>query len=117
MENILVDESYSFSLRAFERQVSKRDLGQNSVGYFEQSRMSNLSAYNQNHQTTNQPVKEGNLSSRVAYQQSNVLNTVGKNPSSKTNMLINSQEFGAFSKRRNIQDGVKTTQSQAKKPI
>ena len=36
MENIMVDESYSFSLRQFEKQASKRD--------FEQSRMSNMSA-------------------------------------------------------------------------
>jgi hypothetical protein len=42
MENILVDESYSFSLRQFEKQASKRDMEKNN---FDNSRMSNMSAY------------------------------------------------------------------------
>lgn len=39
MENIMVDESYSFSLRQLEKQASKKELA------IENSRMSNLSAY------------------------------------------------------------------------
>ena len=101
MENILVDESYSFSLRAFEKQASKRDLGQNSAGYFEQSRLSNLSAYGQ---IANQIQNNngGNLSGRVNNAQSQI-NSVGKKPSSKVNLLVSSQDFGPFSKRRNHQ--------------
>ena len=49
MENIMLDESYSFSMRQFDQaNASKRDLQQASMGpaQFEASRMSNMSAYN-----------------------------------------------------------------------
>jgi hypothetical protein len=38
MENVMIDESYSFSLRQFDRQNSKADLAQ-----FDLSKMSNVS--------------------------------------------------------------------------
>ena len=49
MENILLDESYSFSLRQLDKNTSRKDIGQLSAGggiFYDQSRMSNLSAYN-----------------------------------------------------------------------
>jgi len=48
MENILLDESYSFSLRQLDKNTSRKDIGQMSAGgiFYDQSRMSNLSAYN-----------------------------------------------------------------------
>ena len=80
MENIMVDESYSFSLRQFEKQASKKDLP--AVSNFDGSRLSNMSAQN--------PVAE--VSQTPGYPQ--------RNSSSKINALGNSSEFGPFSKRR-----------------
>lgn len=92
MENILLDESYSFSLRQFEQQKSKRgDLQQMSVEnpYFEQSRMSNMSAYAQN------MGGDSNRGGRVS-----VPATDQRPSSSKVVSLIASHEFRPFSKPR-----------------
>jgi hypothetical protein len=80
MENIMVDESYSFSLRQFEKQASKKDL---PVGTnFDVSRMSNMSLHG--------AVAE--LSQAPGSQQ--------RNSSSKMKALGSSSEFGPYSKRR-----------------
>lgn len=93
MENILLDESYSFSLRQFEQQKSKRgDLHQMSVEnpYFDQSRMSNMSAYGQN-----MGGDSSNRAGRVS------LPATDQRPaSSKVVSLIASHEFRPFSKPR-----------------
>lgn len=92
MENILLDESYSFSLRQFEQQKSKRgDLHQMSVEnpYFDHSRMSNMSAYAQN---------AGGDSNRAG--QASVPATDQRPASSKAVSLIASHEFRPFSKPR-----------------
>lgn len=92
MENILLDESYSFSLRQFEQQKSKRgDMQQMSVEnpYFDQSRMSNMSAYAQNMGDSS------NRAGRVS------LPATDQRPaSSKVVSLIASHEFRPFSKPR-----------------
>ena len=84
-ENIMVDESYSFSLRHFEKQNSRIDL-HISGGLNDLPRMSNLSAYGQGDQS-------GRNHSGI--------HSVNKKNSSKINLLGNSNEFGPFSKRRN----------------
>jgi hypothetical protein len=80
MENIMVDESYSFSLRQFEKQVSKKDLP--VVTNFDNGRMSNMSV---NGAVGEMPHGHGSQQ---------------KNSSSKINALGASSEFGPFSKRR-----------------
>ena len=92
MENILLDESYSFSLRQFEQQKSRRgDLHQMSVEnpYFDQSRMSNMSAYAPN---------VGDSSHRAG--RASVPGTDQRPSSSKVVSLIASHEFRPFSKPR-----------------
>ena len=93
MENILLDESYSFSLRQFEQQKSKRgDLNQMSVEnpYFDQSRMSNMSAYG--------APNAGESSYRAG--RASVPATDQRPASSKVVSLIASHEFRPFSKPR-----------------
>jgi hypothetical protein len=80
MENIMVDESYSFSLRQFEKQASKKDL---PVGNpYDNNRMSNMSAYGAVAELSQAPGSQT------------------RNSSSKLNALGNSTEFGPFSKKR-----------------
>lgn len=98
MENILLDESYSFSLRQFEQQKSKRgDLHQMSVEnpYFEQSRMSNMSAYN-----VQNPGGGGGGDSSQRAGRVSVPGTDHRPSSSKVINLIGSHEFRPFSKPR-----------------
>jgi hypothetical protein len=80
MENIMVDESYSFSLRQFEKQVSKKDLP--VATNFDGSRLSNMSING----------AAGELYHAPGSQQ--------RNSSSKLNGLGNSGDYGPFSKRR-----------------
>lgn len=100
MENILLDESYSFSLRQFEKQASKRDLQQLSVenAYFDQSRASNMSAYAQNLGDTSNRANAAQNQHPLAH--SNPA-TDQRRSSSKVLSLLASHEFRPFSKPRN----------------
>jgi len=88
MENIMVDESYSFSLRQFGKQASKKDLG-----HFDQSRISNLSAYG----------GQGDSSQRG---NNTALNSVPATESRRrsSKVVVNSHDFGPFSKTRRAQE-------------
>ena len=88
----MIDESYSFSLRQFEKQASKRD-------NFENSRMSNMSAY--------APGQDPSISAPGSVQRgsTNKLNVMG------------SSEFGPFSKRRGGGAESRTSQGQFKTPV
>ena len=49
MENMMLDESYSFSVRQFDKQASQKNLASIGAGggIIDQSRLSNMSAYGQ----------------------------------------------------------------------